>query len=115
MYTSDFKQVGKNISVIMEERGMTQQYLADQLGISKQVMSKIINGKKAINVAEISQIASVLDSSIDVLLATGNNYQEQKPISVFMGTIHDEEARRNVDFLRNVIDQIHLLEDLVHE
>lgn len=115
MYAGDFKQVGKNISIVMEEHGMTQQYLADQLGISKQVMSKIINGKKAINVAEISRIASILGSSIDMLLTVRNNSQEHKPVSVFMGEIHDEEARRNVELLRNAIDQIHLLEDLVNE
>lgn len=115
MYAVNFRQVGKNISLAMEKRGMTQQHLADQLGISKQVMSKIINGKKAINVAELSQIASILGSSADMLLSVRNNSQEHKLTSVFMGEIHNEEARRNVDFLRDAIDQIHLLEGLVNE
>lgn len=115
MYAANFRQVGKNISLVMEKRGMTQQYLADQLGVSKQVMSKIINGKKAINVAELSQIASVLGSSADALLSVENNYQEHKLEPVFMGAIHNEEARRNVELLREAIDQIHLLEGLANE
>ena len=115
MYAFNFMQVGKNISHVMEKCGMTQQNLADQLGVSKQVMSKIINGKKAINVAELSQIASILGSSADMLLSVKNNYPQHKPGLVFMGAIHNEEARRNVDLLREAIDQIHLLEDLTNE
>ena len=45
MYAVNFKQVGENISQAMKIKGMTQKQLADQLGVSKQVMSKIINGK----------------------------------------------------------------------
>lgn len=115
MYANNFRQVGKNISLAMEERGITQQYLADRLGVSKQVMSKIINGKKAINVAELSQIASILGCSADMLLSVKSNSEEHKPVFVFMGTIQNEEARSNVDLLRDVIDQIHLLEDIVNE
>ncbi len=115
MYAVNFMQVGKNISHAMEKHGLTQQHLADQLGVSKQVMSKIINGKKAINVAELSQIASILGSSADMLLSVGNNSQEHKPGFFFMGAIHNEEARRNVDLLREAIDQIQLLEGLSNE
>jgi len=115
MYANNYRQVGKNISIAMEERDMTQQYLADQLGVSKQVMSKIINGKKAINVAELSLIASILGCSADVLLSINSNSEEHKPVLVFMGTIQNEEARQNVDLLRDAIDQIHLLEEIVNE
>lgn len=115
MYVVNFMQVGKNILQAMEKRKMTQQNLADQLGISKQVMSKIINGKKAINVAELSQIAYILGSSADSLLSAENNPQGYKPGLVFMGAIQNEEAHRNVELLRDAIDQIHLLEGLSNE
>jgi transcriptional regulator with XRE-family HTH domain len=115
MYVVNFMQVGKNILQAMESRGMTQQTLANQLGVSKQVMSKIINGKKAINVAELSQIATILGSSAETLLSTRGNPQEHKLGLVFMGAIQNEEARRNVDLLRDAIDQIHLLEGLSNE
>ena len=46
MYANNYTEVGKNISMVMEQRGMTQQNLANRLGISKQVMSKIIKGNK---------------------------------------------------------------------
>ena len=51
MYAMDFAQVGANIQEQLDRKGFTQQSLADELGISKQVMNKIIKGNKAINVS----------------------------------------------------------------
>lgn len=115
MYAMNYSQVGKNISETMTKRGMTQQFLADKLGISKQVMSKIIKGNKAINVAELSQIASILESTTDFLLTVSHSSVSNDPGFAFMGMIRDEEMRAKVDLLRNAIDQIHLLEELAHE
>ena len=37
-----FQQVGNNIQDVLREKNKTQQYLANKLNISKQVMSKIV-------------------------------------------------------------------------
>jgi transcriptional regulator with XRE-family HTH domain len=115
MYANNYTQVGKNISMLMEQRGMTQQNLANRLGISKQVMSKIIKGNKAINVTELSQIASILDTTTDFLLTVNNNTISSDFGCAFMGMIKDDETRVKVELLRNAIDQIYLLEELVNE
>lgn len=115
MYAMNFTQVGRNISNVMTQRGMTQQNLADKLGISKQVMSKIIKGNKAINVTELSQIASILGSTTDSLLTVESDTITRGPVLAFMGIINDEETRAKVDILRNAIDQIHLLEELAND
>ena len=115
MYAMNFAQVGKNISNLMTQSGMTQQNLADKLGISKQVMSKIIKGNKAINVTELSQIASILGITTDTLLTVESNTMNHEPCLAFMGMIKDEETRVKVELLRSAIDQIHLLEALANE
>ena len=115
MYAMNFTQVGKNISYVMTQRGMTQQNLADKLGISKQVMSKIIKGNKAINVTELSHIASILGSTTDSLLTVESNIINHKPTLAFMGMIKDEDTHSKVELLRNAIDQIQLLEELSYE
>lgn len=114
MYAVNFKQVGNNIVEMINKLGITQQKLADEIGISKQVMSKIINGKKAINVAELSKIATILGVSTDDLLVPNNN-EDEKPSLFCIGKIRDEEARKNVAILLEAIEQIHLLEDLLDE
>lgn len=104
-----FQQVGNNIQAILQEKNKNQQYLADRLNISKQVMSKIIMGAKAINVFEISQIASVLEVQVEKLLDV-----EQDPIShnfSFMGRVENEKTKEKIELLKTIIDEIILLEE----
>lgn len=105
-----FKQVGYNILQILNEQGRTQQYLANQLGISKQVMNKIISGAKAINVAEICKIARSLEVSTDCLL-TSNVLQIPAHNFSFMGSVKNEKTRKKIEFLKTVIDEIVFLEE----
>ena len=107
-----FKQVGNNIQQILSDQGKTQQSLANDLGISKQVMNKIIAGSKAINVAEISKIASALSVTTDRLLAVALE-TDHEPIHsfAFMGKIENEETKKKIEFLMTVIDEILMLEE----
>lgn len=114
MYAMDFAQVGANIQNKLDEKEMTQQSLADALGISKQVMNKIIKGSKAINVNELAKMASILNTSTDALLTVGT-----EPVTVdslsFMGDVHDETTRERVNLIRTAIDEIHMLEELLND
>lgn len=111
MYAMNFAQVGANIQKELENKSMTQQSLADALSISKQVMSKIIKGAKAINVSELTRIASVLGTTTDALL-TMNMSDSPAESMAFMGTIQDEKTREKVELIRSAIDEIQLLEEL---
>ena len=113
MYAMDFAQVGANIQKQINRKGFTQQGLADALGISKQVMHKIIKGSKAINVKELAKIASVLGTTADELLTV-----DQEPVPAdslnFMGSITDEKTLEKVNLIRTAIDEIHMLEELLY-
>lgn len=105
-----FQQVGKNIQVALREKNITQQYLADNLNISKQVMSKVIMGAKAINVSEISKIASVLQMPVEELLRV----KENEPVNhnfAFMGRVENEKTKEKMELLKTVIDEIIMLEE----
>ena len=113
MYAMDFTQVGANIQKQLNIRGLTQQNLADALGISKQVMNKIIKGNKAINVNELAKIASVMGISADELLTIGTEPASVESLS-FMGSITDSMTLERVNLIRTAIDEIHMLEELLH-
>lgn len=110
MDNSIFKQVGNNIQNILIAQGKTQQFLAEKLGVSKQVMNKIVSGAKAINVAEISKIASALNVSIDSLITV---HAAQEPVHnfSFMGQVKNEKTKKKIEFLQTVIDEILMLEE----
>lgn len=114
MYAMNFVQVGANIQKELDERSMTQQSLADALSISKQVMSKIIKGAKAINVSELAKIATILGTTTDSLL-TMNIESEPTESMAFMGTMQNEKTREKVEMLRSAIDEILLLEELARD
>lgn len=114
MYAMDFAQVGANIQKKLDIKGMTQQGLADALGISKQVMNKIIRGRKAINVNELAKMAEILSTSTDALLMA-----EVEPVAAdslsFMGLVQDEATLERVNLIRTAIDEIHMLEELLDD
>lgn len=112
MYAMDFAQVGANIQKQIDMKGFTQQNLADALGISKQVMNKIIKGSKAINVNELAKIASVIGTTADELLTIGGEPVSADSLS-FMGSVTDEATLEKVNLIRSAIDEIHMLEELL--
>ena len=113
MYAMDFAQIGTNIQKKLYSKGMTQQSLADALGISKQVMNKIIKGSKAINVKELTKIASVMGITTDELLTVDSGYVAFDSLS-FMGDVTDENTLERVNLIRSAIDEIHMLEELLN-
>lgn len=114
MFATDFTQVGRNIQAELSGKSMTQQNLADALGISKQVMSKIVKGNKAINVGELGMIATVLGTTTDKLLTVTEMPVHELSFS-FMGRIRRDETREKVEFLKTAIEEIQLLEELDDE
>ncbi|MBN2569852.1 MAG: helix-turn-helix transcriptional regulator [Deltaproteobacteria bacterium] len=106
-----FKDVGRNIQQALKDSGMSQQALADGLGISKQVMSKIITGAKAINVAEISRIASILSTPVDSLLVQSTPGENVEAFS-FMGQISCESTRESVEHLKGIINELLFLDTI---
>lgn len=110
MSNAFFEQVGKKIEMYLKDRNMTQQLLATELGISKQVLNKIIQGKKAINISEITRIAEKLQVSLDELLQL-DNHTIAEPTFSFMGKIKNQSTKDKVLLLKEAIDEILFLED----
>ena len=105
-----FEIVGKNISTVLTNKDMTQQALADRLSVSRQVVNKIVQGQKAINVAEITKIATVLDVSIDTLLLDSSTLTREPTFS-FMGKILNPNTKEKILLIKEAIDELLFLEE----
>lgn len=115
MYIKNFIQLGDNMQYFLYQRGMTQQSLAEALGVSEQVVNKMIKENKAINLKEIAEIAQVMGVSVDDLLET-----RDKELGViyhlkFMESVHDEDTFQKIKQIRNAIDEIHVLEEVLND
>ena len=108
-----FEQVGRNILQLLNENGKTQVWLATQLDVSRQMLQKIIKGKKAINAMEITQIAQILKVSVDQL--TKQHDEVEDAVIQFMGQIENETIRSEFELINRVINEIILMEDDLDE
>lgn len=109
-----FKQIGFNIALILAKQQRTQQSLANDLGISKQVMHKIMKGSKAINAIELNAIAKALAVSMDTLLPSEGDTESNHIVFGFMGEVACEQTRAEFERVRIAIDEMFFLEDLLN-
>ncbi len=99
----DTSKIGKQISTLRKERGLTQESLAEFLSISPQAVSKWENGHSLPETAVLPLLARSLDTSIDSIL-TDNKIQV---LSAFYG---DGIENRNVTARLNKLIQNDTLE-----
>lgn len=110
---SFFEVVGNNIIDILEENNITQTQLADDIGVSKQVMTKIVKGQKSINAYEIKKIAKVLNVTVDRLVEEKEE-EAKEPVLMFMGSVNDSNEKQ-FKFLNSVIGEIIRMEEVLDE
>jgi transcriptional regulator with XRE-family HTH domain len=58
------KRIGRRISAVRRERGLTSEKLAYEFGISKGYLSRLENGKKLPSLSKLNLIAQALDVDI---------------------------------------------------
>jgi len=67
------KKMGERIYRRRRALNLTQEQLAEKLGVSTQMISNLESGKKAIRPENLIKVCSVLDISADYILTGGNN------------------------------------------
>ena len=70
--TEFLKEMGQRIMVRRKSLRMTQEELAEKLGVSTQMISNLELGKKAIRPENLAKVCTVLELSADFIL-TGTN------------------------------------------
>lgn len=105
----DVKQVGINILYYLKEQNKSQVDLANGLGTSKQVVNKIVKGKKAIKTSELVAISNFLDVSIEDLIHANNkaDHVELEAVHLY-GTI---ESKETADFIISLVENLSIMEE----
>lgn len=98
--------VANNIMDQMKMYNIKQIDLANAIHVSKQIMSKMLNGSRLISVAELHRIADYFHITMDDLLKKPAEPAEGDVMRAFMGKVGSEEARealRTADKLADMI------------
>jgi transcriptional regulator with XRE-family HTH domain len=61
-------RVGRRIRALREQRGWTQQILADHAQIAREHLCRIEDGRKEMGIRTLEKIASALGKSVEELL-----------------------------------------------
>jgi transcriptional regulator with XRE-family HTH domain len=106
--------IKNKIKNIRELRNYTQQYMADQLGITQAGYSKIEKGKTIISHAKLVEISTILEVNTEDII----NFDSQR----FIKSLNTVKDNNNVNFNNNYKvlkglyeDKIKLLEKLLNK
>jgi len=108
-----FAEIGAKIESFLDTNNMTQTELAEKIGISKQVMGKIIHGKKAISLPEISKIANVMGTTIDDLMRQNLVEDSAEPVFLMMGREGNPDTKDKLRFINHVMDEMLALDQIL--
>ena len=93
--------IGRKIGRIRELRGMKQETLAEELGISQQAVSKIEQSEQ-IDEDKLEQIAKVLGVTKDAI----SNFSEENVFNIMGNTYHDNSSSLNYECTFDPIDKV---------
>lgn len=98
--------IANNILMRLKEQNKKQVDLADGIGISKQIISKMLNGSRAINAIELRKIAEYLGVTMDALAKLPEVPQENNVIHAFMGRVTSEGGKNALAIADKISDMI---------
>lgn len=98
--------IANNILDILRKQGKKQLDLAEGIGVSKQTMSKMMNGGRVINAVELKKIADYLKVSMESIMRVPEAAPEMDVIHTFMGRVETEEAKEALRIADEVSEMI---------
>lgn len=85
----DYQVIGGRIRKAREDKGITQELLAESMDVSNAYISKIERGKTSVNLDNLDKICEVLDTSIEFILSgtstSSNGYLRNEIIEMLQG------------------------------
>lgn len=65
---NELSSLGRNLHIALYDKKMSKTELANKVGVSQQMISDIVQGKKTPSAAKLVQIARALDTTVDDLI-----------------------------------------------
>ena len=100
--------IGENIRRLRRERDITQETLAEMLGVTSQSVSQWENGRTAPDISQIPPLAHIFEVSADVILGIDVENMEEKILSLYneaYDTAAAGEHRRAVEMTTEALRQ----------
>jgi transcriptional regulator with XRE-family HTH domain len=100
------EKVGKRIKLLRQQKGVSQEYLGERLGVTRSFISRMENGKRPISLDKIERIADVLDVEVDDLLIDKNEIiKYYDDLIILKEKFTTEELEAMAKFAQTVINK----------
>lgn len=106
--------VGQKIQMKLDEISMSQTDLAERLGISRQMINKIIHSRKNTTLREIIEIAQILNLDVNELMEVDQELSEDSVVA-FMGSVKTKAAEEGLRTAKKAMDLIIFHRDIQEE
>ena len=100
--------IARNIKQIRELKSYTQEYMAEQLGISQPSYAKIEQGATILKIDRMQQIADILEVDLTTLLNTTNIFN-----IVFNASANQSGYINNQNISTNIDEKLEVLLELL--
>ncbi len=98
--------ISNNIITSMKQSGKKQIDLAGYLGVSKQIVSKMLSGARIISAMELQKISKFLNVSMESLVKIPEVIPETNAVKAFMGKVESKEAKEGLKIADEIADLI---------
>ena len=100
----------RRLTMLMEEKDLTQTELASKIGITNVTISRYLSGERKPRIEIVTKLAEVLGTTIDYLLGSEKKTENVKRLLPVLGTV---KAGYNYLAEQNIIDYINPYTDKV--
>lgn len=111
-----YKNFGELVAALRKENGLTQKQLAKRLEINRATLAKIENSQRAVSLDEATQFASVFGISLDTMLSSISESENNGNTSFVMAFrskgILDEEDMKEIKSIELLVDALALQEQI---
>lgn len=101
----DFVAIGRRIKAHRKKIGMTQATLSEELGVSTSYVSQIECGTAEVSLKRLDEIAQLIDTKIEYLIADSNDSVPSFSHSEIADLINDWTPAQKVSLI-NILNEI---------
>lgn len=98
--------IARNIMAQLKRNNKKQVELAAGIGVSKQILNKILSGARMVNAIELHQIADYFGIAMEELMEQPKSGEETNVVRAFMGKVTSDAAKEALAVADELADMI---------
>lgn len=98
----EYKLIGKRVKKARNEKGLTQEKFAEELGVSVSFISQVESGEKKFNLSRISEVSQILEKPITYFVDgyEGKSTDDLEEIINLLKRMSDRQLKLALDIIR---------------